>query len=358
MSTTRFVTSDGLPEFLDFLSRDDRCVLVPVEKPAVKRSIVFEPWQRGLAITFDKATVPPKEAVLPQCECLVKYKKTKDSANPESVALSLDDTNNAIPTVVFGCRPCDARGFAVLDNPYLNGPFADPYYKAKRDSLVVITKTCPKASNTCFCHWVGCGPSATEGSDILMTSVEGGLVLEAVSQKGEEILSASSLPDGADRMEEANVARKVAEQSLGKLEDLSEAKAKIAARFTDVAFWEKSTDRCLSCGACTYFCPTCYCFSITDEGEALSENGGRRLRSWDNCMSSLFTREASGHNPRTSKALRMRNRISHKFSTYPENWGAFSCNGCGRCIANCPVCLDIRAIVLGAISSTSDQKPD
>lgn len=358
MSTTRFVASDGLPDFLDFLSRDGRRVLVPVEKTAVKRSIVFEPWQKGITITFDKATVPPKEAVLPQCECLVRYRKTKDPTNPEKVAISLEDTNNAIPTVVFACRPCDARGFSVLDNPYLKGPFADPYYKARRDSLVVITKTCPKASSTCFCHWVGCGPSSAEGSDIMMTSVEGGLVLEAVSQKGEEILTVSQLADGSGKMNEVISARKAAEQSLGKSEDLSTAQAKVADKFTDVIFWENATDRCLSCGACTYFCPTCYCFSITDEGEALSVTGGRRLRSWDNCMSSLFTREASGHNPRTSKALRMRNRVSHKFSTYPENWGTFSCNGCGRCIANCPVCLDIRAIVLGAISSTSDKKSD
>ena len=132
--------------------------------------------------------------------------------------------------------------------------------------------------------------------------------------------------------------------------------AKVAARFTDVDFWEKETDRCLSCGACTYFCPTCYCFNITDEGEATSEKGGRRLRTWDNCMSPLFTREASGHNTRMEKALRMRNRVSHKFSTYPENWGTFSCNGCGRCISNCPVSLDIRQIVLDAINADKAAK--
>ena len=133
--------------------------------------------------------------------------------------------------------------------------------------------------------------------------------------------------------------------------NIKSAPEKVAARFNDTQFWQDQTDRCLSCGACTYFCPTCYCFTITDEGEGLSEKGGRRLRSWDNCMSSLFTREASGHNPRTVKAFRMRNRVSHKYSTYPENWGAFSCSGCGRCISNCPVCLDIRAIVLAALEA-------
>lgn len=48
MSTTRFVTSDGLPALLAFLSQNGRRVLVPVEKPANKRSVVYEPWSRGM----------------------------------------------------------------------------------------------------------------------------------------------------------------------------------------------------------------------------------------------------------------------------------------------------------------------
>ena len=170
------------------------------------------------------------------------------------------------------------------------------------------------------------------------------------TDKGAALLEGSSLADGADRFADAEAARKAAWASLEKAPSLAEAPAKVAARFEDVEFWQQETDRCLSCGACTYFCPTCYCFNITDEGDGLNGREGRRLRTWDNCMSPLFTREASGHNPRTAKALRMRNRVSHKFATYPENWGAFSCNGCGRCVSNCPVHLDIRAIVLDAIN--------
>lgn len=351
MSITRFVTSDGLPGLLAFLSQNGRRVLVPVEKPGNKRSVVFEAWKQGLPFTLEKATVPPKAAVLPQCETLLTYKKSKDPENPERVSISLDDAIEARPTVIFACRPCDARGFAVLDRPYLEGPFADPYYKARREGLTVITLTCAAGGNTCFCHWVGGGPSSPQGSDVLMTEIEGGYVLQAVTPRGEELLAASDLPDGAERFPQAEEARKAAWAGLEPAPDIKDAPEKLAALFTDAAFWQNQTERCLSCGACTYFCPTCYCFSITDEGEGLSEKGGRRLRSWDNCMSSLFTREASGHNPRTLKAFRMRNRVSHKFSTYPENWGAFSCNGCGRCISNCPVCLDIRAIVLAALNA-------
>jgi len=354
MSMIRFVASGALPGLPALLAQGGRQVLTPVEKPASKRSVVFEPWREGQAFTLDKATVPPKAAVLPQCETLFSFKKARDAEDPTRLSLQLEEPAPPQETVILGCRPCDARGFSVLDRPYLQGPFADPYYKARRESLTVITLTCPSGCNTCFCHWVGGGPSSPEGSDILMTAIDGGHILQAITPRGEALLTGLDLEDGTPRFSEAEEARKAAWKSLAPAPDIKAAPKKIAALFTDVDFWQEQTARCLSCGACTYFCPTCYCFTITDEGEGLSETGGRRLRSWDNCMSSLFTREASGHNPRTSKALRMRNRVSHKFATYPENWGPFSCNGCGRCISNCPVCLDIRTMVLAALEKGAD----
>lgn len=227
MSTTRFVTSDGLPALLAFLSQNGRRVLVPVEKPANKRSVVYEPWSRGMPFTLEKATVPPKAAVLPQCETLVSYKKSKDPENPERVTMSLDDSIEAQPTVVFACRPCDARGFSVLDRPYLQGPFADPYYKARREALTVVTITCASGCNTCFCHWVGGGPSSPEGSDVLMTEIEGGYVLQAVTPKGEELLAASDLPDGAEQFSLAEAARKAAWATLEPAPNIKGAPGKI-----------------------------------------------------------------------------------------------------------------------------------
>jgi Fe-S oxidoreductase len=67
-------------------------------------------------------------------------------------------------------------------------------------------------------------------------------------------------------------------------------------------------------------------------------------------MSPLFTLETSGHNPRPTKGNRMRNRVSHKFSFYPERYdGHYSCVGCGRCVVSCPVSLDIRHMVKAAV---------
>ncbi len=84
-----------------------------------------------------------------------------------------------------------ARGFAVLDKPFLEGKFQDAYYKARRDNLLVVTRTCDSPCSTCFCHWTGGGPADPTGSDVLLTAVNGGFVLEAVSEKGEAFLAST-----------------------------------------------------------------------------------------------------------------------------------------------------------------------
>ncbi|MBW2651275.1 MAG: 4Fe-4S dicluster domain-containing protein, partial [Deltaproteobacteria bacterium] len=99
---------------------------------------------------------------------------------------------------------------------------------------------------------------------------------------------------------------------------------------------------CLACGTCTYLCPTCHCFDITDE---VKREDGKRIRSWDSCMSWLFTIETSGHNPRPSQKERWRQRLMHKFKYFADNFDAIACVGCGRCVMYCPVNIDIRKIV-------------
>ena len=92
--------------------------------------------------------------------------------------------------------------------------------------------------------------------------------------------------------------------------------------------WKNMTLRCLGCGACAFNCPTCHCFDIADEGNAA---GGAGVRNWDACQFGLFSLHASGHNPRDVQPKRQRQRIYHKFKSYPEKFGATLCTGCGNC---------------------------
>ena len=110
----------------------------------------------------------------------------------------------------------------------------------------------------------------------------------------------------------------------------------------DSPFWDKIHQTCLACGICTFLCPTCHCFAFDD---SRVDSKGERIRLWDCCQYPAFTLEASGHNPRISSRERMRQRIMHKFSYYVKNFGEVACVGCGRCVENCPINLDLREIV-------------
>lgn len=343
----RFLADSELVSWLTRVA-ESRRVLTPHKDGS---ATVFRPWSasEGAPCT-DKATVSPKAALIPMSEVLFTFKSEKDPENLASQTLSLTEVQPVEPTVVFAARACDARGLLWLTHPYIHGKFKDPNFTARHEATILITHTCDMPASTCFCNWSGGSPASSEGSDILMTLVPGGWLLEDISGRGRDLIA--DLPDGAEHTEAAAASRAKAEAMLTPAPaNLADAPKRLSELFSDPEFWVEHTAKCLSCGACTYMCPTCQCFNLTDEGDPATPQGGRRIRSWDYCMSPLFTREASGHNPRAAKAARMRNRVSHKYWYTPEySEGKFSCTGCGRCIVRCPVSLDIREIVLNAIS--------
>ncbi len=112
-------------------------------------------------------------------------------------------------------------------------------------------------------------------------------------------------------------------------------------------FWEEIGDRCIICTTCNLVCPTCTCFGVQDWRY---EQKVERSRMWDSCQLSGFMREASGHNPLGTEALRTRRRIQHKLAADPQQWGEISCFLCGRCDAACPTGIGILAVVREIVS--------
>ncbi len=352
MGTLKYISEASLPKWLAELTAGCR-VLVPTREGRV----VLPKAYAGGDLSFERATTAPKAAALPACEELLRYKKIKDPENPGASAVELDDSAKIENTLLFGFRPCDARGFTAIDRTYFEqGVVKDPYYKARREALAIATLACARPCSTCFCHWLGSGPDDPEGSDLMLTAVDSGYTVEAITDKGAALLKSPLLEDGAGKAEAARTACEAAKKLLSPKQSLENAAAGLNAVFSDKDFWIAMSDKCISCGACTYMCPTCTCFNITDEERGLE---GSRLRTWDTCMASHFTRETSGHNPRTGKAQRWRNRAGHKFSYYPELFkGVPSCTGCGRCIMICPSSVDIRAILLEAAKHAPDGKSE
>jgi len=342
----KFVSSEKLVPWLAELAKERQTYVPAREGDAV----VFRPFEADRDIPLDRQpTAPPKEVVFPRSEPLLAFKYDKDPEEPGNVKVRVKETCDPSKRLVVGARPCDARGFLIFDRVYVTDKVKDPNYVARRKNTAFITLACDAPANTCFCNWVGSGPADAEGSDVLMTPVSGGYVLESATEVGESLLQSSVLEDAGGKADEAQEVKDKAQAALGEAVDVSSAPEKIAALFDDMDFWETVSAKCISCGACTYLCPTCYCFNITDEKCGLE---GIRLRSWDNCMSPVFTMEASGHNPRPTKAHRLKNRVGHKFSYYPNvHGGPIACCGCGRCIKSCPASVDIREIVTKAMAA-------
>ncbi len=340
----KFLPKDMLTSWLEELAKD-RLVDVPRREGD---AVVFRPFDASQEIPLDtQATTPPKGSVFPQAEPLLVFKYAKDPEQPGKVDVQVKETLDTAARVVVGGRPCDARGFLTFDRVYDTEKVKDLNYLSRRQNTAFITLACERPATTCFCHWVGSGPADAEGSDVLMVPVEGGWVLEPATETGEQLVASLDGAEGKEK--DASAFKEKALAAMGEPVDVAAAQEKLLALFDDMGFWDMESAKCISCGACTYLCPTCYCFTITDEKSGLE---GVRLRSWDNCMSHMFTNEASGHNPRPTKAHRLKNRVGHKFSYYPAlHGGAIACCGCGRCIKSCPVSVDIRQIVLDAIAA-------
>ena len=279
----------------------------------------------------------PKGFLFPRSETLMKYRRTDKGMELADVV------NEGGPTVLFGVRPCDARSFALLDMLFDQESYRDPYYIEKRNNTTVVALACvhpPYA--TCFCTSVGGSPASTDGADVLLTDLGDSYLAEFLTEKGEKLLKhfGSATPDAASETRKSEIAA-AAEKELKSTVPAREIKPFLDANF-EHPFWDTIHRKCLACGTCTYLCPTCHCFDISDE---VKGGDGKRLRNWDSCMFPLFTKETSRHNPRPSQKERWRQRVMHKFRYYVDNFGAIACVGCGRCVMYCPVNLDIRKIV-------------
>lgn len=293
----------------------------------------------GIEVDFNNFNlkISPKGLFFPQSEGVFSFLDA-GSEEPSPLLSSLGEK-----TVLFGSRPCDARALLHLDSVFSEGIFQDPCYNSRRHSTLIMSIACTNPSETCFCTSFGDSPSGRKGSDIMIFEMNDFFFFEAGSKKGHQFMEDFSSRFSTAAKEDVVAVEKAAASIEKKVKlldnvNISEMKENI---FKSIP-WDSLTRRCLSCAVCTYFCPTCHCFAFFDEG---TSSAGKRSRDWDSCMFPEFSREASGHNPRMLKEQRMRQRIMHKFVYTVENFGEAFCVGCGRCIINCPVNMDIREIL-------------
>lgn len=312
-------------------------VLAPVDEGGVTR---FAEAGRSEVPSIPALTKRPlKEMFFPQEEVLFAF----DSGGVVEVAATSPGRTAGITRVAFGVRPCDARSLTLLDLVFDAEDYKDPYYVNRRQNTAIVTFACREPGIACFCTSLDGGPFDETGSDVMFIDIGEAFLVKVLTDKGHRVIQ--GFP-GSRQAQDAhlNAATEAGARSRELVNGnvpVKTAVEKLAGAFGNPG-WDDFHRKCLGCAVCTYLCPTCHCFDIGDEAVDVR---GERVRNWDSCMFPLFTLHASGHNPRPSRKERFRQRIMHKFNYFVENNGRVACVGCGRCVENCPVNLDVRKVL-------------
>lgn len=293
-----------------------------------------------ISLEFLNSEMPPKAQFFKQTETLFKF--------TPGVKGTIEDVDiNDKKTAIFGIRPCDAKSMAILDLVF-DGDYKDDYYLTKRENTILVGLSCIQPGRNCFCTSFNDGPASADNVDILLTDIGDKYYVEVKSDKGKQLVKNKDKlfkPATPEDKEMKKEAEEKATDVIKRSVDTDSTADKLDEAF-DNPLWEKVAAKCLGCGICTYLCPTCHCFDIQDERVL---DRGARVRVWDTCMNPEYTLQASGYNPRPARMNRTRNRIYHKYNYIPRNHKVIACVGCGRCIDNCPVNIDIIDVVTKAI---------
>lgn len=286
----------------------------------------FMDWYRNTII-------PPRAILLPSWEEMFRFRKDGKGYHIEL------PPSDASKQLIFGIRPCDAKAMAILDMTFKDA-YEDPYYLHKRNNTVLVGLGCTNPYDSCFCTSLGISPGESNDVDLMLTDIGHEFLIEVVTDKGKELMGKTGgLLEEATQADETR-AKEVKESAHNKVTrriNIDDIKQRLLPAFDNEDYWGEIAAKCLSCGICTFLCPTCYCFDINDE---LVENQGKRFRSWDSCAFPIYTKMPM-ENPRAEKWRRLRQRVYHKYEFYPMNFGVIACTGCGRCIRYCPVNWDI-----------------
>jgi sulfhydrogenase subunit beta (sulfur reductase) len=318
------LTREALTDWLDQLA-DEATLIAP---RTVDDIILYRPVVSSEEITFDytRPKMSPKDVIFPATERILSIERQGENVTLVEPTLEKEQ-------VVFGLRPCDAHGVSVFDGMFLKKEPIDWNYARRREVTTLIGLACPRMWEGCFCTSMGGAPDDPSHVDVLLTEVNGGYAVQAITDNGKTLVAKLELEE-LDGEPEPPLLHQDVVPVL--------AQERWPARFGD-RYWDLLAERCISCRLCAYVCPTCRCFDVRDDVAERRTEYARydRLRCWDSCTGANYRVVAGGHNPRAVKGQRLRNRFFCKFFYLPEDYSVIGCVGCGRCIEVCPVNIDI-----------------
>lgn len=247
----------------------------------------------------------------------------------------------------LGVRACDLAAIATLGNVLGDGAHPDGSFSRRRAGLFVIAAGCTEPGGVCFCASMGTGPAPGPGFDLALTEridADGHrFLVEIGTDAGARMVERlPSRPATTAEVTEAKEAVRAAAGKMGRSMPAGDIRT-LLRDSRESPHWEDVASRCLTCGNCTMVCPTCFC-TTTEDHTDLTGGSAEREQRWASCFELDFS-YLHGGSVRVSGESRYRQWITHKLSSWHDQFGGSGCVGCGRCIAWCPVGIDITAEV-------------
>jgi sulfhydrogenase subunit beta (sulfur reductase) len=248
------------------------------------------------------------------------------------------------PVAIIGARPCEVAALGILDRVLAGGAVPDDRYMARREGAFVVVVECGSPSGTCFCTSMATGPAAGTGYDLALTELTAPtdsdhlFFVRIGSAAGAEALAQvpNRHADDTLRARRRAVIDGAGERMGRTLE--TDGLPGLLARNLGHPRWAEVAERCLSCGNCTLVCPTCFCSDLKDTSDV--SGVVERTRHWASCFDADHS-YLHGGAVRPTTSSRYRQWMTHKLSTWWDQFDESGCVGCGRCVAWCPVGIDI-----------------
>ena len=323
---------DNLFPFLEAISNDSE-LWAPVKKGEDKHT--FQPVTDFAQIDLDytRTILPPRKILLPAKFNMYQASKSEFTA----------DFSHVSKKIIFGIHPCDIHAFLTMDKFY-SYEIEDPYWLEARKNLVLLGHSCWPDEN-CLCKSTNTHV-VTEGYDLFFTDLKDYYVVWIGSSKGDDLIRA--MPELFDEnlndedIQKFNQRREDRDNAYTTKINFAAMPDLMELKYND-ELWEKLGDACLACGSCTNVCPTCNCYNVEDR-PVLGKDVSNIQRCWDACTLENYSGVAGGENFREKRADRLKLWYTHKLQAYISKYGKPSCVGCGRCLANCPVDINVKTV--------------